>query len=623
MKFRRFSVIIAGLMLVMCGLRVFAAQRIVVNGGSDRHITISQRCSIGVRHAAKELQHFLKEISGAELLIVHYDTVGAHPLLERGRLRRDFPEIMVGKNRRVEQLFKNEKIDFDWDKLGDEGFLIKTVGPHLVIAGNSVRGTLYGVYGFLEDHLGCRWLDSMVSVIPDKKTIVVGNIQDVQVPSFEFRDITFGMYKYDSDLAVRNKINGLVSPLTDIHGGRFAYAPYKYHTFARLLPPSKYFKEHPEYFSEINGKRVPRQPCLTNPEVVEIMTENVLQWMRERPGYKYFEMSQNDGGGYCQCEKCAALDEKEGGQQGTIMTFMNKVGERVAKEFPDKYIITYAYHYSDKPPKTIRPRDNVGVFFCSFCSSHLHSYEKHGFSCRYKAGVPGGLGEAMKMWSEMTDKVFVWEYSGDQRNLLRPFPNYRIVKTNMKFMSDIGIDGVFSQNTGHGRCGGLVPLQSWLWAKVAWDVDFDVGRGINDFVEGYYGPAAKPMREFVELLVDNVPEWGNKEQARKRNGYPWWMRPELIEKYDKLFDEAEQLAASDKNVLSRIRTTRLGVLYEKIRQMEASEPERVKLAEEFLEGCERAGISEVVYYLRTAEGRIKHCTPTDYYEHIKAESKKK
>lgn len=40
------------------------------------------------------------------------------------------------------------------DQLGEQGYIIRTVPPHLVIAGTPAAGTLYGVYDFLEKHLG-------------------------------------------------------------------------------------------------------------------------------------------------------------------------------------------------------------------------------------------------------------------------------------------------------------------------------------------------------------------------------------------------------------------------------------------------------------------------------------
>ena len=64
--------------------------------------------------------------------------------------------------------------------LGNEGYVIRTVGDDLVIAGGQLRGNMYGVYGFLEDHLGCRWFAPGVSRIP--KSAAVGHRPDRRPP---------------------------------------------------------------------------------------------------------------------------------------------------------------------------------------------------------------------------------------------------------------------------------------------------------------------------------------------------------------------------------------------------------------------------------------------------------
>ena len=121
------------------------------------------------------------------------------------------------------------------------------------------------------------------------------------------------------------------------------------------------FEKHPEYYSLIDGKRQIgwSQLCLTNPEVVHIVTERVLEAIRRDPTAKLFSVSQNDWDGHCQCESCMAIEKREDSPAGTLIHFVNQVAEQVEKEFPNVWIETLAYQYTRKPPKTIRPRHNV------------------------------------------------------------------------------------------------------------------------------------------------------------------------------------------------------------------------------------------------------------------------
>src|SRR5688500_16538437 len=133
------------------------------------------------------------------------------------------------------------------------------------------------------------------------------------------------------------------------------------HTFNELVPPEMYFEEHPDYFSLVDGKRMPRQLCLTNPNVLQITVQNLRKKIARNPEAKYWSVSQNDNREFCTGEKCKAIDDREGSPSGSILSFVNQV----ADQFPDKMISTLAYEYGRRAPKTIVPRDNVNIMLCS------------------------------------------------------------------------------------------------------------------------------------------------------------------------------------------------------------------------------------------------------------------
>src|SRR5262245_13385698 len=109
------------------------------NKRSTYSIVLAADAAPATKHAAEELARFLEQITGAHLALVTDQT---SPVRH---------EILVGPSRRLEHL------SLKHGDLGDEGYLLRTVGERLVITGATPRGTLYGVYGLLEEHLGCRW----------------------------------------------------------------------------------------------------------------------------------------------------------------------------------------------------------------------------------------------------------------------------------------------------------------------------------------------------------------------------------------------------------------------------------------------------------------------------------
>jgi len=315
------------LLIGLCG-KVHADITLASGGQSDYTIVIDQRCSPSEQHGAEELQMFLEQICGAKLPISYIPVSG--------------PMILVGRSTVLDSL----PVEIDFEALGNEGFVIKTVGPYLVLAGGRLRGSMYACYEFLDKYLGCRWFTAggatpAVSRIPRQETIELPDIDYRKVPVLEYRE-PYYPEAWDGDWAARNRMNSNKARLGKKHGGKIVYKPWC-HTFHLLVPPDKYFAEHPEYFSEIDGKRQPAQLCLTNPEVVNIATESVRQWLRESPEANIVSVSQNDCGGYCQCDKCQALAEYEGSQAGPILHFVNQIADNIKDEFPDVAIDTLAY----------------------------------------------------------------------------------------------------------------------------------------------------------------------------------------------------------------------------------------------------------------------------------------
>ena len=281
------------------------------------------------RKAAEVLQDYLLQISEAALPVISVD-----------KNRKGIPfEIILGQNERLDKL----GINIDFNELGEDGFFIKTDSLRLIIAGGSKKGTLYGVYTFLEKYLGCRMYTPEVKIIPRMEKIELGSISDKQIPAIRYRTIHYRV-TWDQEYADWHKLSH------DARGERTAWGLWV-HTFNHLVPPEIYFKEHPEYYALRNGKRIPTQLCLTNPEVLKLTVQNLRKDMARNPEALYWSVSQNDNRNYCMCDNCQAIDKKEGTPSGSIIWFVNQV----ADQFPDKVISTLAYEYGRKAPRNLRP----------------------------------------------------------------------------------------------------------------------------------------------------------------------------------------------------------------------------------------------------------------------------
>ena len=462
--------------------------RLAVRGESAAYtIVIPAAASPSQKYAAEELRDFTERTTGVKLPIA----TDAAPLPTKA--------ILLGQTKYTEGLVGHGEPAAD--NLGEDGFRLLARPPHLLVVGSPKRGTLYGVYEFLERFAGCRWYASWHTVAPARERIEVpATLDDVQVPAFAMRE----PYWYDvlrhPEFAARLRANNNSNnALDEKFGGssfRFGGGLGSCHTFETLLPPDKYYDTHPEYFSMVGGKRLKHhsQLCLTNPDVFRIVTANVLDRIRRDPGAKFYGVSQNDWLNFCECPNCKAVDDEEESHSGTMIRFVNAIAEAVEKEFPDVIIETLAYQYTRKPPKKTRLRHNVVPCLCTI-------------ECDFARPIPESpyeqnvsFMEDIKIWAQQTDQLYVWDYTTDFLNYTMPFPNVYALQGNVKFLRDSNVKELFEQGAYQGRHADFAELKAWLLAKWMWNPDLPMEPLLDDFFAGYYGKAAPYVRAWFETV---------------------------------------------------------------------------------------------------------------------------
>ena len=554
----RMTAVFASMVLSLVAVSAAAREMVLAEDGKTPcQIVVSENASLSTQHAARELQEFLQQMSGARLNIVS------------DRQTSGGPVIILGDNARFREL----RTGIDAASLGTEGYVIRTVDDgHLVIVGSDARGVLYGVYGLLEDHLGCRWLAPDVSSIPKRARLVVGEIDDRQIPVLEYREI-FLVDAGNPEWCVRNRLNAIRGHrLADTYGGEsmaFAASVPFGHSFFSLVPPTEYFDSHPEYFSMIGGMRVKDcQLCCTNPDVIRICTERIREAMRKEPKATVFSVSQQDTHRstnfsvalnrwvhYCECTACQTLAAQEESQTAPVLHLVNSVAAAVREEFPGKVVETLAYRWSQKPPKHMRPLPNVLIRLCPIdcCFSHPMA------TCDYGATV--SFREDLKGWSRISERLWIWDYCTDFANYLLPFPNQKIVGANNRFYVECGVKGIFEQDCWQTAESELAALGAYVMAKSLWNpADCNTDHVINDFLNGYYGSAAVPIRRYIDAIHDRVQRENIHVYYKNRPDSPH-LDDEFLAEADQLWQQAEELAANDPAVLHRVRVGRLSVDY--------------------------------------------------------------
>ncbi len=562
MRGMRWRMGVVASLAILC-VTLSATALTLARGGESRYVIVrAAQAPPVVETAALDLQKHLAEITGATLPIQTDDA----PLPKKA--------IVLGASRYLDAL----GVQPDWAALGDEGYLIKTCGESLVIVGGPVRGTAYGVYAFLDEYLGCRWFTPDATRIPKRPTLRIGRIDDAYTPPLLYRE-SFWVEARDPKWNLRNRINaGWISALDRSHGGGFMYLGV--HTFYAFVPPDTYFGEHPEYYSLIDGKRTSAsaQLCLTNPDVLRLVIEGVRERMRSDANVRVVDVSQNDCYRPCQCASCQAIVQAEGSEAGPVIAFVNQVADAVRAKFPDRFVGTLAYQYTRKAPKNLAPRENVAPRLCSIecCFSHPLA------TCsdpRNKTFV-----EDMIAWKQKSNHLFIWDYTTNFSHYIQPFPNLYSLQPNIQFFIEHGARGIFEQGNYQGTGGGeMAELRNYLLARLLWKPDRDVDREIDEFLEGYYGQAARPLRAYIDFLHRRAQD----QKVHIGLGYgptTDFFGGDFLSRANVFLDRAKARVKNDPVLLKRVQRFRMPVYYvEMMRVPEAPPVEAGQLA-----GAEKA-----------------------------------
>ncbi|MEA1950428.1 MAG: DUF4838 domain-containing protein [Planctomycetota bacterium] len=438
-------------------------------------------------YAAEQLQHFLGQAAGRTLPIRKKADGGKY-------------HIFVGRSKAM----RASDVGFETAGMGKEDLRIVIRDGNIAIAGGRPRGTLYGVYTFLEDHLGVRFLTpehTHVPAVGEKR--VVGPVDYSYSPPLSFRWSYYGETNRNPLFASRMRCNTVPK---DAKYGGITGRHLISHTFSRQLPTSRYGEKHPEYFALRDGKRLSKvkndsrhtEPCASNPQVQRIVTQSVLAEIAANPQRTNVSVSQNDNHLYCQCDKCAAIDARADSHMGAQLELVNAVADAVAKKHPGVDVGTLAYVYSRKPPKNLRPRPNVQIQLCSIECSQIYPIDDRTsrHNQRFCDDLVG--------WGKICDDICIWTYNTNFHNYLLPCPNLRNIEPNIRLFVAHNTKGIFMQGPGNAVGGDFSGLRNYMTSRLLWNPELSGETLMDEFLRLHYGKASPPIHKFLDRLCDNA-----------------------------------------------------------------------------------------------------------------------
>lgn len=498
------------------------------NGASGFSVVYPDGASDTVISAAAELSGYLNDIIGAN---------GAFAVV---------PESAFTGGAFISLGHTALSSGVDTSQIRDDGYLIRVDEDQIFILTLDDENIYNGVYGFLEDQLGCMFVREDFDYVPDFPTVYLEQAVTVSNPDFAWRKV-FQYEVAQNGWYRKLKNNGAVAQDIEKNAGWGTWC----HSSFTFVDPQEYQTTHPEYFS-YNADGEPAQLCLTNPEVYPIIEEKMAQLMAAEPDKKYWDFSLNDNYDYCKCENCAEVLEKTGSMMGTMLPVINALAQR----FPDKIISTLAYFYNETVPKGMMCEDNVNIVLCPINTGQLYSYKYGASEKAFKTK------ELVESWSGVCQSLMIWDYVIDFQNLLMPYPNFDVQKDNHEFYKQNNVKAVFHQGSRE-KNDEMARLRSYVLSKQLWDNDTDVSALIAKYLNVTYGRAAVYVADYMDImnrelkngaedldLYDSVASHSGDYLSKKNN-----------DKYLELIDNAMTAVNGDERITRYLEEIKINILY--------------------------------------------------------------
>lgn len=481
---RRGALLAAMLLSAIPDLR---AQTLLFDGGRTAwRVCVAQTNEPAIMHAVSELTNALTRISGADFPVQRGGEVPVRDAIVIGDL--DHPLVL--QQARTLGLATGTV----------EQAAVRTLGGRLYLAGNQPRGALYAVYSFLNRELGVRWLwpGESGEFMPQRRTWTLPDIGYMHTPGYAYRGFHLcGDWRDHQNFRIwmgRNFIN-IHRHAASVSERRLGFHSM-YSSHNAHLPAAKYFAEHPEYFAEINGTRYPSSICMSHPEVLALVAENIRSTLKRQPQLEILSLFPSDNQDYCRCDACAKMDVST-----AWFTFYNRLTDLLKADFPHLKFATIAYQgYREVPAVPVR--NSLFVEYATYMRCNAHTFGDT--NCTRNAQVLA----AFDAWEKTGVPVgnYGYEYDVFSRNA-RFTPFFAMIEDAIReghrrkqvaLITEVGLSPRTGPETSVHTVMNRLPI--YLYAQLMWDPARTADELLADWCRTAYGDAAEPILEYFRAM---------------------------------------------------------------------------------------------------------------------------
>lgn len=560
---------------------------IVKNGSSDYKIVHGDRASETEIYAASEMQSFIYQTTGVKL-----------PILEDGFVQSS-PEklICIGEN----VILESAELNIDYEELGMNGFVLKTKGTNLYIVGGGNRGTLYGVYDWLEKICGVKFIANDCTYTPTLSELSLFSMDVKEIPEFEYSGYLAAVTATDQVWYARSRNNCEWNETAERYGGGVQwYTPINTaHNSLVYVNPNTYYKTYEDkqnnahMFLVENG--TPVDICYTDGitedgqldesmpiSAAKVAIESLKTYIQDGTEEMFYMFGHMDLNYTCTCLDCLKVANKYG-QTGMYIRFANVLHEEVSKWAEENLngrkikLVLFGYALSEMPPvvynsekktyvpidETVVPREGIYLRLAAITTNRYYTLTDENQLAKWK--------DWFDKWGALSDDFMSWTYSAVHRQYFWYYPMKHTFVDYLKDFSRIGVKYMFVQG-GHTEINDWQSIMDdYLFSKLLWNPNRDINALVEEFVHYYFG----------ELVEDKILQFMNlydtyialNQQKDKDIMYDRYYKAEY-NKYEDvnagliILDECKEMIANsslgdeEKEILSvRIDRVRLTPLY--------------------------------------------------------------
>ena len=484
-----------------------------------------------VRNAAQELQGYIEKSTSAKLPIIAGEAPAKSHFIALG----DTPAARaagIGANEVPLEGFRLVSRDGNLFIAGPD-----TGDNETTTEGGTSTGTLNGVYTFIEEYLDVRWLlpGPMGEDVPPRPSVIVPAVDRIEHPFFHNRRVP-GMQNEQPAVQVwsaRQKLG-------------FAMKLEHSHNWQQVVPAALH-EEHPDWFPEVDGKRLPvigdrYKIETTNPGLIQHYAQTAIEAFRKNPKLPVFSLSPTDSDGWSTSTESKALYDRDprGKRSVTplVLKFYNDVAKIVGKEFPDRKLAGYVYASYLYPPSAGVPSLEPNLFLV-VAPSISYGYQL------YREGVKEEWEGILKAWTAQTSKIAYYDLfnwlKGSTGAITPPAPE--ILNFAFPRLAKYGMKGVYIYGTSEWS---QAAVNNYVLSRMAWNPALDANVVCDEFYQRAYGPSAGERMGRLYRLVDAaVKAFYNQDPTANYTATPRYQSEVLAANYSKieaLYLEAKEAA---------------------------------------------------------------------------------